>query len=243
MIPKALFFAALVLGLANGSPRPNDEGLNSLIDMILNIVDQTILSMGLDPAHLPDVVHEFEDTVLFVTWHGEASAYNGTLSGMSTIHRIGEAEYVFDDKGRAIGATVSMSMNVMEGHYKYVAQFMDLGPSGDITLHIEGIRLTLTTALDEHLCVFSLKDLNIDNIGHITINIDGLGLLDWIANAFGTLIANVVEVFLRNTIENQFKTIMNGVLDNFDLYPYRWIVPFIHCDKRPFRTTTPAAIH
>ncbi|WP_316572627.1 hypothetical protein, partial [Klebsiella pneumoniae] len=219
MIPKALFFAALVLGLASGSPRTNDEGLNSLIDMILNTVDQKILNAGMDPAHLPDVVHKFEETILFVTWHGEASAYNGTLSGMSTIHRVGDAEYVLDDKGRAIGATTSLSMNVLEGHYKYVAQFMELGPAGDILLHIEGIRLTLTTALDEHLCVFSLKELNIDNIGHITITIDGLGLLDWIANAFGTLIANVVEVFLRNAIESQIKTIINGVLDNFDLYP------------------------
>ncbi|XP_068201166.1 mite allergen Lep d 7-like [Palaemon carinicauda] len=239
MIPKVLCFVVLVLGLASGSPVPNDEGLNNLIDMILNMVDQSILDSGLDPAHLPDAVLKFEETVMFVKWHGEASAYNGTLSGMSSVHRLGESEYVFDDKGRAIGATTTISMNVMEGYYKYVAQFMELGPAGDIELRIEGIRLTLTTALDEHLCVFSLKELNIDNIGNISIKIHGLGLLDWITNAFVSLIANVVEVFLRNIIESQVKNIMNGVLDNFDLYPYRWFVPFIHCDKRPFPTAAP----
>ena len=57
------------------SPRSflGDPQSDAYIDKILENLRQLILDQGMDPMDLPDISTGFSDTILGITWHGEAN--------------------------------------------------------------------------------------------------------------------------------------------------------------------------
>ena len=50
-----------------------DPQSDAYIDKILENLRQLILDQGMDPMDLPDISTGFSDTILGITWHGEAN--------------------------------------------------------------------------------------------------------------------------------------------------------------------------
>ena len=50
-----------------------DPQSDAYIDKILENLRQLILDSGMDPMDLPDISTGFSDTILGITWHGEAN--------------------------------------------------------------------------------------------------------------------------------------------------------------------------
>ena len=52
--------------------------------------------------------------ILGVTWHGEATVYNGWLRGLATIFREGDANFVYDEEGRIRGMKSEFGIGGLE---------------------------------------------------------------------------------------------------------------------------------
>merc|ERR1712179_849588 len=156
------------------------------IDNILAIAQEIIRSEGLDPAPLPEEEVSFSDTILGITFHGSAKVYNGQFSGLSTIHRTGNTDFTLDDTTLVLIAKID---------------------SLDVYLDTE-----MTLAPGESL---QIADFKVTNIGHISVDVDGLGPLDWILELLVNSIGNSIRGWLADIISGPLKDILQGLLNDY----------------------------
>ena len=77
-----------------------DPQSDAYIDKILENLRQLILDSGMDPMDLPDISTGFSDTILGITWHGEANVRIIVHEGLDFTHL-----YVFlVERGQVLGA-------------------------------------------------------------------------------------------------------------------------------------------
>ncbi|XP_069987458.1 uncharacterized protein [Penaeus vannamei] len=228
MLGQQLIVTVLCLGAVFAAPNPKEDSLNNYIDMVMENLQILIVENGYDPAPLPNATTGFSDTVLGVTWHGEATAYDGWLRGLASVYRSENAEFVRDDDGIVIGLSTGMGLSAMQGHYKLLAKFMDLGPVADVVMDINGASIFFAAALDRTSCRFHVSTMDVTNIGHISVDIHGLGPLNWIFEIVVDMVVNVVRLFIKNTVESIIQGFTNDVLDQLDLGP---LGPIIGCDN------------
>ena len=62
-----------------------------------------------------------------------------------------------------------------------------------------------------------LKRFDISEIGHIDVNINGLGPLGWILEIVVGLIADLIRGFLADILEGPIRDLLQGILN--DLVP------------------------
>lgn len=227
MLVHVLTVIALCWGTITAAPEPREDSLNHYIDLVLDNLQVLIVENGLDPATLPNATTGFSDVVLGVTWHGEASLYDGYLKGMSSIYRTGDANFVRDSSDLVIGFSAALGLGDMQGHYKCLAKFMDLGPIADVKIDVKGVSMSFDATLDRKACRFQVSNLDVKKIGHISVDIHGLGPLNWILEIVTDLVVNVVEVFLRSMIEDTVTGYVNEALNSVDL---SILAPIIGCD-------------
>ncbi|KAK7078235.1 hypothetical protein SK128_025462 [Halocaridina rubra] len=232
MLGRLFVLAALcwvTVSAAAAPPQPRDESLNQYIDMVLDNLQVLLLENGLDPAPLPNASTGFSDVILGVEWHGEAWLYDGWLRGLATIYRSDDANFITNpETGGVIGFSTGIGIGAMQGHYVMLAKFMDLGPVCDVTMDIDGASATFDAALNQTSCTFYVSGMNVDRIGHISVDITGLGLLNWIFEIVVSLVVNVLELFIRNMIENTMESFINTALDSVDL---GILGPILGCSK------------
>jgi len=217
VLGRLFVVAVLCWGAVAAAPAPRDDVLNSYIDMVMDNLQVLIVEQGLDPADLPGASTGFSDTVLGITWHGEAEVYDGWLKGLSSIHRTDNSEFLYDGDSSVIGMETGLGLDTMNGHYKLRAQFMNLGPKADVTLKVHGASISFGAALDKAKCRFHVSKMEVTKIGRISIDVHGLGPLNWILELVVDMVANVVRLFIKGTIEDIVSGIANDALDDLDL--------------------------
>ncbi|XP_068201165.1 mite allergen Lep d 7-like isoform X2 [Palaemon carinicauda] len=227
MLLKIIFMIGLCWGTGDAAAGVGDDSLNLYLDLVFDNLQVLIIENGYDPAALPNATAEFSEKVLLVTWHGEAALYDGWLRGISSLHRSSNADFVTDEQGVITGITAGSSMEQMKGHYKCLAKFMDLGPIADVVFNINGVDTTFAAILDRQVCRFKVSSLNVDSIGHISVDIHGLGPLNWIMEIVSDLVVNVAELFIRDTIEDSVQSLLNEALDSVDI---SILGPILGCD-------------
>ena len=62
-----------------------------------------------------------------------------------------------------------------------------------------------------------LQTFDIKEIGHIDVNIHGLGPLDWILGTVVGFVADLIRDFLADVLEGPIKDLLQGILN--DLMP------------------------
>jgi len=184
------------------------------IDMILGYLQGVITEQGLDPADLPEEEVSFSDTVLGITWHGSAKVYNGKFSGLSSIHRSGNTDFTLD--GTTLELIASLGINGASAHYDARAEFMGISVHAAATVDISSIDIYFVAdmALESGGSLI-IKDFQITNIGHISIDIDGLGPLDWILELLVDAVGNSIRGWLADLIEGPIRDLLQGLLDQY----------------------------
>merc|ERR1712079_634815 len=157
------------------------------------------MEQGLDPMTLPDLETGFSDTILGVTWHGSATLRNGQFWGLSTISRSGDTSFTVVDNTTEL--TAMLSLKAPTGHYDAHAEFMGVG--------------------DE--LGFQLKDFYISHLGNISVDIDGLGPLDWILEILVDFLDEFFRGWIKDIVEGLLKDLLQDLLNNF--HP-DW--PYVH---------------
>ncbi|CAN7939350.1 unnamed protein product [Ixodes hexagonus] len=110
---------------------------NDVFDQMLDSVSR---SEQLDPYALPDQVTSFDRRVL-IRFHGEAKIYNGTLTGLSTIHRTGDSHFKVDESSLEVRADVGLG--ALDVTCKAHVKFMGRGPTVDVAIQIAYVRVLL----------------------------------------------------------------------------------------------------
>ncbi|XP_045624922.1 mite allergen Lep d 7 [Procambarus clarkii] len=240
MLSRAAAVIVLCLGFVATAPGPKDDSLNHYLDLMLDNLEVLIIENGLDPTPLPNGTVGFSDVVLGVTWQGEAAVYDGSLRGLSSIYRTGDAEFLHDGNGFINGISANLGLGDMEAHYTLLAEFMDLGPVADVVVDINGASIYFEASLDRTTCHFHVSIMEVTDIGHISVNITGLGLLDWIVEIVVDLVVNIIKGFIKDTVEGVILNLTNQVLDGLDLGV---LGPLIGCDAVAHPFIQPRLVH
>merc|ERR1711872_354253 len=191
----------------------NDPESDAYIDKILANLATTIIENGLDPATLPDADTGFSDTILGITFHGSAHLFNGHFWRLSTIHRTGETSFTVE--GTKVRLTANIGVDAPTAHYDASAEFMGIGVSAGITADIADFGIYLDAEMDVATGGgLQLTTFAISHVGHITIDVSGLGPLDWILE----LLVDFVDTFLKDWIvslvEGPLKDLIQQILDD-----------------------------
>jgi len=185
------------------------------VDEILANVRTQLLAAGLDTILLPDFILGFSQTILGITWHGEAGLSNGLLKGIETLHRTGTADVTIEPNGDLL---VTLEAGVNDGTLAYalLVKFMDLGPKATATGTIKNIRVLITLRVDTQLRP-KLEKFDIKNLGTLSIDIKGLGiilnfLVEIVVNAIGNVVKGVVGELLQGVIKGIVNSVIEGIL-------------------------------
>jgi hypothetical protein len=61
---------------------------------------------------------------------------------------------------------------------------------------------------------FQLTTFEISNIGHVSVNVDGLGPLDWILETVVNFIADLIKDWVADMVEGPLKDVIQGILNS-----------------------------
>merc|ERR1712172_200771 len=192
---------------------PTGLSSDAYIDQILQNLATVIIENGLDPATLPDADTGFSDTILGITFHGSAHLFNGHFWRLSTIHRTGETS--FTREGTKIRLTANVGVEAPTAHYDASAEFMGIGVSAGITANIADFGIYIDAEMDiASGGGLQLTNFHISHVGHIDIDVSGLGPLDWILE----LLVDFVDTFLKDWIvslvEGPLKELIQQILND-----------------------------
>jgi len=199
-----------------------DPQSDAYIDQILENLRQMIMEQGLDPMTLPDLETGFSDTILGVTWHGSATLRNGQFWGLSTIARSGDTSFTVVDNTTEL--TAMLSLKAPTGHYDAHAEFMGIGVGASARIDVVEIQIyaDMTMTIGDELG-FQLKDFYISHLGNISVDIDGLGPLDWILEILVDFLDEFFRGWIKDIVEGLLKDLLQDLLNNF--HP-DW--PYVH---------------
>ncbi|XP_076055046.1 uncharacterized protein LOC143033460 isoform X2 [Oratosquilla oratoria] len=208
----------LILSLCGSQANSElDDSLNTYIDMVLDNSQILMVNEGYDPVALPNGTMGFNRTILGVTWYGEAGIYDGYLAGLSTIERTGDARFILDVDGNVAGTESKMTVVTLKAYYKGTVTFMDLGPTVTVTSYVNGVDIWFQSELLKDTCVFRVSALDVQRIGHISVDIVGLGPLNWIFEMMSEFVANIIRLFIRDMFDNPVQEILNEGLGYVDV--------------------------
>lgn len=190
--------------------------VNAIVDNILNNVVQKLNTSG-DPLALPDFEDGFSETgPAGVVWQGKIGIEQGSLSGLSTLHRNGNASL---EGSLLTGGNISMTatINNLDLKYRFVAEFENLGPQGTIDAVIKETNVDVALSLKLVGMKIQLLSLNL-RLGHITVNINGLGpVLTFLSETLDTWIVNLLRGPISNFVEDALVEKINQALENIDV--------------------------
>lgn len=173
----------------------------------------------LDPMPLPDVNQTFERKVFFVTFRGQAVLTNGSLVGLSTVHR---AEYFLFAASRK-GIEVHADFGAGPLHLLYVGNVTLLGITYtvDVMITIEEIRVALEV-IEQLKTGLVVKNFRIKTMEGLTLELKNRGAFSYMFNLFakGTtiffqhLIHDRVDSALRTQVTLRVNELNDFVLRN-----------------------------
>ncbi|CAG0904381.1 unnamed protein product [Cyprideis torosa] len=201
------------------------ENANEYVDRIMENGRALILANGWDNFDLPDQIAEFSETVLGITWHGSATMTQGFLNGLETISRAGDA--ALELIGEGINIRTSLGFNDLFGGYRMRVEFMGIG----LTAYAEVTIRTLEFYLDATITIGDettptqaiINEFKIGNPGYISINITGLGPLNFILELLGGIILNIFDGLIVGAISDNLQNVLQEILDNLTQPPTQFL--------------------
>jgi hypothetical protein len=187
---------------------------NEFIDSVLVAV-KTQYGSNLDPLHLPDEEFAFNQKVGIITLKGDIKLTNGSLNGLSALHRTANSTIGTENQHFVAHLRVG-DENV---HFKYDVHvdLLDLlHPSFQIQGDIENIDINITIALDSD-GKLAIQQFEIDELKHVRMQIHGLGVLDPIADIIADVIIEVANPQIRKSLSHLVEGMIGPMLTNFSL--------------------------
>jgi hypothetical protein len=174
---------------------------------------------GLDPLPLPDHSEMVTRQLVFFTFHGEIHMENGYLEGLSTLRRTGDVTISYTDN--VIEIEASLGFSKLEGGYTWRANLMGIKRKGGVHFRIKGLDIAVHVHQpNRYNSIPELKSFEIRDIGQVSLDVDGLGSLDFIVEFLGNFITNVFKKQLTEVLQNEIRDIIQENLREVTL-PFR----------------------
>merc|ERR1712121_213123 len=108
-----------------------------------------------------------------------------------------------------------VGVNKMKAGYHVYAEFMgvEIGASAKVTIDGADISLKAKADLANGDLGLKITDFDIDKLGHISVDISGLGPLDWILGTVVGAIADTIKGFIIPLIEGPIKDILQNIIN------------------------------
>merc|ERR1712059_221493 len=192
----------------------NDPFSDDYIDQVLANLRDIIIEQNLDPADLPDEETGFSDTILGITFHGSAKLYNGKFWGLSTISRTGDTSFTVE--GTTARLTAYVGVSHPSAHYDASAEFMGIGVHADATADITDFQIYLDAEMDlAGTTGLHLTNFAITHVGNISVDISGLGPLNWILELLVDFIDTFLKDWIISLVEGPLKDLIQSIFDQF----------------------------
>ncbi|XP_076036466.1 uncharacterized protein LOC143022231 [Oratosquilla oratoria] len=173
---------------------------NGFMDLIFSHIATTIVDSGADPMPLPDHTLQFME-------NGVAKLYNGELTGLSSIHRSGTSS--LDMVGEWIFLYTNFAFNGLKARCTGKVEVLNVGPVVDMSASVSQVSVYMMARKDLYGNVVDIDQFIITEFGKIDVEIDGLGLLDYlaplgesVANAFHDVIVDLLQTTIADLIKD-----------------------------------------
>nr|CAH0107403.1 unnamed protein product [Daphnia galeata] len=185
---------------------------NDYMDEVLALVREEIVFLGYDRIQLPDGDFSF-------TWdaypgvNGGVFLHDGLATGMETIHRVGDA--TLSNTETVIFFESDCGINNAAFGYAISILFMDIGPTASMTGTADYINFYFHATVDILSGIVVVDVFDLKKIGHISTDIKGLGIFNWLAEIIVDFTLNLLKPFFKELIEGPITNLINVVLQNY----------------------------
>ncbi|KAK8761634.1 hypothetical protein V5799_027098 [Amblyomma americanum] len=169
-----------------------------LVDALLESTAEQLRPV--DPYALPDQARAFDQDLLLLRVQGEMRLQDGLLHGLSTLRRTGDVLAFYQNGTLLLEADVGFAN--LTSSWRWWAQLLGGGPSGDASLAVQGLSLHLRLALPIQqgaeaegavLGPARLEALELRSVGQVWLDLGGLGAFDFLLEALVNLVTNVFK--------------------------------------------------
>ncbi|XP_046656849.1 uncharacterized protein LOC124349943 [Daphnia pulicaria] len=185
---------------------------NEYMDEVLVLVREQIVLLGYDRIQLPDGDFSF-------TWdaypgvNGGVFLHDGLATGLETIHRVGDA--TLSNTDTVIFFESDCGINNGAFGYAISILFMDIGPTASMTGTADYINFYFHSTIDILSGIVVVDVFDLKKIGHISTDIQGLGIFNWLAEIIVDFALNLLKPFFKELIEGPLTNLINVVLQAY----------------------------
>lgn len=192
------------------------ESSSSLLDHLLDKVKSEIAKSGYDPYDLPDLMESFQQDLRIFNLHGDASLYNGTLYGLSTLVRTGHVIAHYEKDSVILEA--NLGFENLTANYDWKVNLMDAGPAGSAEINVNSVDgyLKLRQPLKRGSKPI-LEEFKVKKIRNVWVDVTGLGTMDFLVEMVVNLISNVFKRSIADVISGPIQKILQKELDKVPL--------------------------
>ncbi|XP_046393277.1 uncharacterized protein LOC124161112 [Ischnura elegans] len=198
----------------NRTPRAN---MNEYVDKLLENAKKFMIENGLDPYQLDDITQSFSATDLIgIVWHGELKLTKGWAQDLSTIYRSGDVDVQFNNE--IVSITANLGFIDITFDYDFSAQFMNIGPTGNLDGKANQVQVVLKVDADLNTKKVELKDFSIANVGDVKIEFSGMGTVgDWIVDQLSKVVLDLFKGPIISKVQDVLKGSIEDALANIDI--------------------------
>ncbi|XP_069705510.1 uncharacterized protein [Periplaneta americana] len=190
---------------------------NSFVDEMLNGMKKSLD----EHIRIGNVYSGFKKKILFITWHGKFEAGDGTFYNAKTLHLAGDV--TLSQRNGNLNFVVPIRLSSAGFRYGwYVAKFMNIGPRGRISGAVRSNLMAFHGQLQfvGGKCTVVVQDFEVRDVGHIKMDVTGLGILNWILNLIAGNVVNKSKHSIVDAIRSNALSILRDQLQHFDCGSY-----------------------
>ncbi|XP_046441973.1 uncharacterized protein LOC124192617 [Daphnia pulex] len=178
------------------------------LDMAMAMGRAEIQENGMDPFEIPEYTSILGTGVV-------VKIFNGTLHGLSTIHRTGDVIFNFENGSLVVGAQAATQR--LKGHFNWQLDFKVFAPRGKISLQID--HLDVKIGLSQPVNVQKKPRLEVlqVNLGNIQARSTGTGSVDYLIEFAVNFLINGFRSVVLRTMEKPVTFIIQKELDKIDV--------------------------
>ncbi|XP_063993814.1 uncharacterized protein LOC135171290 isoform X2 [Diachasmimorpha longicaudata] len=169
--------------------------LNDLFDKALPLIQETIITTGLDPLSMPD---QILSAGYIPGLNPKIQLQRGWVQQGSTIRRNGDVIVRYSNK--VIDFDAALSWDHLDVTYAYTLRYLLLTRKGDFDGRFDDVKVQVIGSFNINTRKIKLRFLKITDIGRFSLKIHG-HLLDHVLNALG----KVVSVFCRDLLVREIE--------------------------------------
>jgi hypothetical protein len=178
------------------------------LDVAMALVRNQLQENNLDPFQLPEIQTTLQSGV-------KVKLFNGTIKGLSTIHRNGDVTLGYENGSLIVGAHAATQR--MSGVFDWQLDFKLFAPRGKVSLDIEYLDVKIGMQQPANVQKKPRLEVMKVRLGNIQARSSGTGSLDYLIEFAVNFVLNGFRGVILKAVEKPVTTIIQEQLDKLDV--------------------------